>query len=136
MSDTEMDSIFFFQAEDGIRDGTVTGVQTCALPISASGRPSKAAWSRASWPACRISNVPPRTTRIWRTILSTRYKNASWRQTALVNREEVRVQSEGRLSQRRLTLDDLQLPQHVRPHNERTRRAVDGEEWMVERDGF
>src|SRR5439155_4070937 len=27
--------IFFFQAEDGIRDGHVTGVQTCALPISA-----------------------------------------------------------------------------------------------------
>src|SRR5207248_6215246 len=26
--------IFFFQAEDGIRDRTVTGVQTCALPIS------------------------------------------------------------------------------------------------------
>src|SRR5689334_18249479 len=25
--------MFFFQAEDGIRDGTVTGVQTCALPI-------------------------------------------------------------------------------------------------------
>src|SRR2546430_10776358 len=27
------DNIFFFQAEDGIRDLTVTGVQTCALPI-------------------------------------------------------------------------------------------------------
>src|SRR6267154_5889513 len=26
---------FFFQAEDGIRDGRVTGVQTCALPICA-----------------------------------------------------------------------------------------------------
>src|SRR5690348_16415356 len=26
-------AIFFFQAEDGIRDGRVTGVQTCALPI-------------------------------------------------------------------------------------------------------
>src|SRR5688572_24201885 len=26
---------FFFQAEDGIRDLTVTGVQTCALPICA-----------------------------------------------------------------------------------------------------
>src|SRR5438093_9914214 len=26
--------IFFFQAEDGIRDWSVTGVQTCALPIS------------------------------------------------------------------------------------------------------
>src|SRR5256886_699072 len=28
------DCVFFFQAEDGIRDLTVTGVQTCALPIS------------------------------------------------------------------------------------------------------
>src|SRR5258706_16391729 len=27
---------FFFQAEDGIRDWSVTGVQTCALPISRS----------------------------------------------------------------------------------------------------
>ena len=26
--------LFFFQAEDGIRDHCVTGVQTCALPIS------------------------------------------------------------------------------------------------------
>src|SRR2546430_141475 len=29
--------VFFFQAEDGIRDLTVTGVQTCALPISTNG---------------------------------------------------------------------------------------------------
>src|SRR5256884_3884823 len=28
------DRLFFFQAEDGIRDVAVTGVQTCALPIS------------------------------------------------------------------------------------------------------
>src|SRR5690625_6391029 len=28
---------FFFQAEDGIRDGHVTGVQTCALPIFFTG---------------------------------------------------------------------------------------------------
>src|SRR5438309_5145275 len=33
---------FFFQAEDGIRDGTVTGVQTCALPI----------WSRSPYSVC------------------------------------------------------------------------------------
>src|SRR2546427_8570150 len=32
---------FFFQAEDGIRDLTVTGVQTCALPISSPGRRGK-----------------------------------------------------------------------------------------------
>src|SRR5882762_10936592 len=29
-----INSFFFFQAEDGIRDSSVTGVQTCALPIS------------------------------------------------------------------------------------------------------
>src|SRR2546430_4110025 len=33
-SGRELVLIFFFQAEDGIRDLTVTGVQTCALPIS------------------------------------------------------------------------------------------------------
>src|SRR5688572_31724887 len=32
---------FFFQAEDGIRDLTVTGVQTCALPISLEERGSE-----------------------------------------------------------------------------------------------
>src|SRR5207245_2974757 len=31
---------FFFQAEDGIRDATVTGVQTCALPIFAPSTPT------------------------------------------------------------------------------------------------
>src|SRR5699024_12003520 len=30
----EISFVFFFQAEDGIRDRNVTGVQTCALPIS------------------------------------------------------------------------------------------------------
>src|SRR5258708_36910188 len=32
---------FFFQAEDGIRDDLVTGVQTCALPIST---PTRRSW--------------------------------------------------------------------------------------------
>src|SRR6267143_456387 len=38
-------SFFFFQAEDGIRDGTVTEVQTCALPI-------------CYGPSCRSSSRP------------------------------------------------------------------------------
>src|SRR5207249_9470296 len=38
--------VFFFQAEDGIRDRSVTGVQTCALPISveAGGGDSTPVW--------------------------------------------------------------------------------------------
>src|SRR2546430_7343040 len=54
---------FFFQAEDGIRDLTVTGVQTCALPISVplvSAEPMP----RAKAPACMKStafkkSIPP-----------------------------------------------------------------------------
>src|SRR5256885_2984519 len=61
---------FFFQAEDGIRDYKVTGVQTCALPIcmtrSAGSRsPSsgdsssrKASWSM-TWAAHAIGTVGP-----------------------------------------------------------------------------
>src|SRR5256885_12652202 len=56
VDDTEI-VVFFFQAEDGIRDYKVTGVQTCALPISkqhgfvaggadASGKAER--WSNAS----------------------------------------------------------------------------------------
>src|SRR5207248_6305087 len=36
---------FFFQAEDGIRDRTVTGVQTCALPISLMNIDSRSSYS-------------------------------------------------------------------------------------------
>src|SRR5437870_12547302 len=48
---------FFFQAEDGIRDGHVTGVQTCALPIYKSPETFEQAISRTK-PAAprRISN--------------------------------------------------------------------------------
>src|SRR2546430_14905249 len=41
---------FFFQAEDGIRDLTVTGVQTCALPISRDRRspPGSGRWREST----------------------------------------------------------------------------------------
>src|SRR5947209_13175139 len=41
-------TFFFFQAEDGIRDIGVTGVQTCALPISPRPRQSRPQSRRAS----------------------------------------------------------------------------------------
>src|SRR5688572_24753398 len=46
---------FFFQAEDGIRDLTVTGVQTCALPICILARRwrSDTEPSRTRMPCCR-----------------------------------------------------------------------------------
>src|SRR2546428_12149280 len=48
-----MSCVFFFQAEDGIRDLIVTGVQTCALPIWPD-QESAARPARCRWPA------PPR----------------------------------------------------------------------------
>src|SRR5438046_10564283 len=46
---------FFFQAEDGIRDWSVTGVQTCALPISS----ATAAQAPAEWRAgAAVAEVP------------------------------------------------------------------------------
>src|SRR5689334_24955162 len=41
---------FFFQAEDGIRDGTVTGVQTCALPILELGDRARPRPGHRHWP--------------------------------------------------------------------------------------
>src|SRR2546429_5283025 len=48
----QSDYFFFFQAEDGIRDVAVTGVQTCALPISR-GEGADRLDERASGGACR-----------------------------------------------------------------------------------
>src|SRR2546425_12417626 len=52
---------FFFQAEDGIRDKLVTGVQTCALPISPSRRRGRDASRRPGQHArCATPPVPAR----------------------------------------------------------------------------
>src|SRR5438132_941875 len=48
---------FFFQAEDGIRDHCVTGVQTCALPILKRPSPEPASIRRGS---ARGLRSPPR----------------------------------------------------------------------------
>src|SRR5690606_41038600 len=51
--------LFFFQAEDGIRDFHVTGVQTCALPISST--PAFLPWPAASaFVPARRSSCPSR----------------------------------------------------------------------------
>src|SRR5690606_41088476 len=52
---------FFFQAEDGIRDFHVTGVQTCALPISVVLRSSAAADRYAT----AATAAPPSSSATW-----------------------------------------------------------------------
>src|SRR5206468_4572201 len=57
--------VFFFQAEDGIRDLIVTGVQTCALPIwpERSAEPRSPASSTRPWSTSRPSREPQRSAR-------------------------------------------------------------------------
>src|SRR3712207_8393066 len=51
-------NLFFFQAEDGIRDIGVTGVQTCALPISAGWRSAGTGWGDATTPRGAAAPLP------------------------------------------------------------------------------
>src|SRR5216683_3830607 len=57
---------FFFQAEDGIRDLIVTGVQTCALPISPSAKPVVSRPKRHSQSSAKL----------WLTLLTLRASHA------------------------------------------------------------
>src|SRR5437763_9360040 len=47
---------FFFQAEDGIRDTSVTGVQTCALPICSAAAPASELLLGAGRPVARTAS--------------------------------------------------------------------------------
>src|SRR5260370_38225036 len=54
-----MIAFFFFQAEDGIRDSSVTGVQTCALPIYAKYiQGNISGFELSTWVWLKVSTVP------------------------------------------------------------------------------
>src|SRR5438132_12220767 len=62
---------FFFQAEDGIRDHCVTGVQTCALPISCARRAASTVRPSGSW-LCSVAPDAPSSAMSSRSVVSAR----------------------------------------------------------------
>src|SRR5437870_12172787 len=70
MLSEEVDCFFFFQAEDGIRDGHVTGVQTCALPIS------RSCYARSPHPRRRTTGSMP--ARLLTVCVATSCPSATW----------------------------------------------------------
>src|SRR5690625_7431550 len=108
---------FFFQAEDGIRDGHVTGVQTCALPISllpifppAASIPGWAAWlvSLKSWPL-RSRNWLRR----WRPL-----KAAAARWTTAASGPLACMKTSPRSEERRVGKDNGKRERNEQPHND------------------
>src|SRR5260221_1254660 len=79
--------VFFFQAEDGIRDHCVTGVQTCALPICRDGD-GRARCVSLSWRA--------EVERLTLFDTSARRQAPFWRRALSYRSEERRVGEEGR----------------------------------------
>src|SRR5205823_12051014 len=106
---------FFFQAEDGIRVKLVTGVQTCALPISP-GPPRRA----GAWESCsRPPRTPPASSPRW-TWCASRWTRRRARS------EERRVGKEGggrgRAWQRRRKRQEQRIDGDVRVVNRRRKR--------------
>src|SRR5207248_5964171 len=83
---------FFFQAEDGIRDRTVTGVQTCALPIWMASMalypsPTSATHSMSGW-ASRTARKPDR--------------NIAWSSAITIRKVTIHLPGESRSEERRV----------------------------------
>src|SRR5204862_763253 len=102
-------SVFFFQAEDGIRDLYVTGVQTCALPIWSSTSPQpwsvvRTLSSSGGWPQSGL----PGENRSCRSAVSAYTSGSPGRRTT-TRSEERRVGKEGR----------SRAPRHHYPENNR-----------------
>src|SRR5437764_1786147 len=88
-------ALFFFQAEDGIRDTSVTGVQTCALPISFEADGAEAAaFPLGALPDCFfcVSGCCPSTEKVWAT------ESEAQRRKAPANIMRTRVRFTGTLT--------------------------------------
>src|SRR2546429_2493273 len=79
---------FFFQAEDGIRDVAVTGVQTCALPICR--EPRLSAVIRDPWSETRFTNHKSRRVNLPLFRISERLPNDSTAKATYSERSEER----------------------------------------------
>src|SRR5699024_11408976 len=87
----------FFQAEDGIRDRNVTGVQTCALPISPEKEQSSGVSRTSVWQQrCERTPADLCQQRELRTGAYPAFRNRAHTQHLVLRSEERRVGKEGR----------------------------------------
>src|SRR5690606_40823084 len=89
---------FFFQAEDGIRDFHVTGVQTCALPISADAPGHHVQWTIGAMPVLVADENMLR--QLWGNLMGNAVKYSMKSEPARVTVEHAR--DEARSEERRV----------------------------------
>src|SRR5437867_8263028 len=92
---SSMRVFFFFQAEDGIRYRTVTGVQTCALPI----------YSSVIDTSLVIDSLHDQTTYYWRVRAKNTESNGEWAQTWKFTVSLTTISYEVRSEERRVGKD-------------------------------
>src|SRR5258706_7004043 len=100
-----IDNIFFFQAEDGIRDWSVTGVQTCALPIYSYPSPTGFAHASQTRPASelpRISGDPSLSQALFNSFRSATLFRSIYSRRVVTRSEERRVGKSVDLGGRRI----------------------------------
>src|SRR5438046_4882696 len=98
---------FFFQAEDGIRDWSVTGVQTCALPISFF-RAFPEYWDRRiAWPAAGAGLLHPGRTLLRSCIVRLPWQNVSHLHTRKIPKSSGPWRKIGRASCRERSGEDV-----------------------------
>src|SRR5215510_11047321 len=90
-----IETVFLFQAEDGIRDGHVTGVQTCALPIFVPMMPGPwlSRWPPKNSPNCASMEIAPAIVAVIVMVSVSRLRTwaSSWASTpAISSRESIR----------------------------------------------
>src|SRR6266568_1003287 len=123
---------FFFQAEDGIRDGTVTGVQTCALPICPGPpAPAAAAPGPRSTPTARCAPQPGagpgRSARPRTSPGRPRYRPPPGLPVAELGREKSARRAQDRIHPAQLSVLPLQRPdpRRIRRRSPRPQAPVD-----------
>src|SRR2546422_9158834 len=108
--------MFFFQAEDGIRDVAVTGVQTCALPISRRTRMRQ--WGR------EVSGLPWRSSPRTRATSAGRWRCGPWSRTS--RSEERRVGKSVDLGGRRIIKKKKKIQTRCAPRENAEKRVTAG----------
>src|SRR5256885_12135696 len=111
--------MFFFQAEDGIRDYKVTGVQTCALPISNPTLSARQPWAIHWERGPNTANPVPKESYV---TLRTRCDRRNFNLCVLRQARDLHCRASRRRAGEKRSVDLVHLPEVIQVLDEDSRR--------------